>query len=552
MRRLGLYARFSSDRQHERSVDDQLAACRRRAAELGDVIVHEAADQALTGAHLLSRPGILALLAAAEAGAIDVVLAEALDRLSRDQADTATLYKRLAFHGVAIETLSEGAVNELHVGLRGTMNALFLKDLAHKIRRGQRGQVERGFAAGGRTYGYRVRRETGTDGEPVRGLREIDPDEAAIVRRIFDDYLAGRSPRAIAAALNAEGVPGPTGGRWNASTINGARGRANGILQNPVYDGRPTWNRVRMVRDPLTGRRVSRVNPAAEWVTRADEALRIVAAETFAAARRLKARAAAFPPHVQRRPRHLLSGLMACGSCGGPYVSVGRGRVGCARHKETGTCNNGRTLTLAEVERRALAGLKERLVAPDLLAEAFAVYRTERAAARRAAEANAVRARRRAAELDQAIERLVDAIAAGTDTPATRARLKTLEAERAALAGDDAGAVAPLDRGAEVIELHPAFPEIYRRKVEALEEVLAGDARLRGEAAQILRSVIDRLVIHPAGPKRPVAIELHGSLAGVLALVQGRRAGEACRVTVVAEERVGQYPTCRPTLTVWV
>lgn len=69
-----------------------------------------------------------ALLQDAQARKFDAVLAEALDRVSRDRADVATLYKHLQFAGAQIITLAEGAISELHVGLKGTMNALSLKD----------------------------------------------------------------------------------------------------------------------------------------------------------------------------------------------------------------------------------------------------------------------------------------------------------------------------------------------------------------------------------------------------------------------------------------
>src|SRR6185436_12708224 len=141
----------------------------------------------------------------------DVVVSEALDRLSRDQEDIAGLFKRLGHFDVRIHTLSEGDISELHVGLKGTMNALFLKDLAARVRRGQRGRAEARRAAGGLSYGYRLVREIGADGEIERGKREIDPDQAAVIRRIFEDYIAGRSPRAIAASLNQEGIPSPRG-----------------------------------------------------------------------------------------------------------------------------------------------------------------------------------------------------------------------------------------------------------------------------------------------------------------------------------------------------
>jgi DNA invertase Pin-like site-specific DNA recombinase len=87
----------------------------------------------------LLRPGIQALLRDSLAGHFDIVLAEAMDRLSRDQEDVAGVFKRLTFANVKIVTLAEGEISELHVGLKGTMNALFLKDLADKTRRGLRG-----------------------------------------------------------------------------------------------------------------------------------------------------------------------------------------------------------------------------------------------------------------------------------------------------------------------------------------------------------------------------------------------------------------------------
>lgn len=96
----------------------------------------------------------------AQHGEFNVLLAEALDRISRYQADVATLYKHLKFAGVTIVTLAEGEISELHVGPKGTMNALFLKDLAMKTHRGLRGRVEKGKAGGGLCYGYHRRSES--------------------------------------------------------------------------------------------------------------------------------------------------------------------------------------------------------------------------------------------------------------------------------------------------------------------------------------------------------------------------------------------------------
>ncbi len=87
--------------------------------------------------------------------------------------------------GVKPHFASSGEISELHVGLKGTMNALFLKDLADKTRRGLRGRVAAGRSAGGRCYGYDVVRAVDARGEPLRGGRAVNAAEAAVVRRIF-------------------------------------------------------------------------------------------------------------------------------------------------------------------------------------------------------------------------------------------------------------------------------------------------------------------------------------------------------------------------------
>ena len=169
-----IYARYSSDLQSHQSIEDQLRLCRERAQSMQVPIAQEYTDAAISGSHLLNRPGIRALLQDARDGLFGILIAEALDRISRSQSDTALIFERLSHLGVKIVTLSEGEVSELHVGLKGTMNALFLKDLAAKVRRGQRGRVEAGRIAGGAAYGYKIVKEIGPDGELVRGKRVID------------------------------------------------------------------------------------------------------------------------------------------------------------------------------------------------------------------------------------------------------------------------------------------------------------------------------------------------------------------------------------------
>ena len=107
--RVALYARYSTDLQSDASVEDQLRICRTRAEREGWTVVESYSDRAISGASLI-RPGIQALMEDAGRRRFDVVLAEALDRLSRDQEDIAALFKRLRFAGVSIVTIAEGEI----------------------------------------------------------------------------------------------------------------------------------------------------------------------------------------------------------------------------------------------------------------------------------------------------------------------------------------------------------------------------------------------------------------------------------------------------------
>ena len=394
MTRVALYARYSSDRQREASIEDQLRLCREHAAKMGWTVIGCYTDRAVSGASLL-RPGIQELLQDAQRHRFDLVLSEALDRISRDQEDVAAVYKRLAFADVRIATVSEGDITALHVGLKGTMNALFLRDLAAKMHRGLRGRVEAGKSGGGLCYGYRALKQFDASGERIRGEREIDEAQVAIVRRVFREFATGKSPRAIARDLNAESVPGPDGGAWTNSTLRGHAKRGTGLLNNELYIGKLVWNRLRYIKDPDTGRRISRLNPPEAWITRLVPHLRIVDGSLWQAVKARQGQLAVVHAttiaatreaianrlNATHRPRSLLSGLLFCGCCGGPYALRGQGRYACSNHVMSGTCSNSRTIARETLEARVLAGLQDKLMAPEVAAEAMRAYHEKSATA---------------------------------------------------------------------------------------------------------------------------------------------------------------------------
>lgn len=275
MKRVAIYARYSSDLQNARSIDDQVQVCKDRAKREGWTVQNCYTDHAISGADM-HRPGLQSLLRDARAKAFDVVLSEALDRLSCDQADSATIFKRMEFAGIEIVTLSEGRVGLLDVGVRGTMNQIYRIETANKVRRGQRCRITEGKTAGGIPYGYDLVRRLDARGELIRGERKINQYQAQVVRRIFEEYASGQSVRSIANRLNTEGVPGPGGQIWRANTITGDPRKRAGILNNETYVGKILWNRRSYAKDPETGKRSYRINPESEWIRGEAPSLRII------------------------------------------------------------------------------------------------------------------------------------------------------------------------------------------------------------------------------------------------------------------------------------
>ena len=521
--RAALYARYSSDQQRAASIEDQFRICREHAEREGWKLAGTYRDAAVSGASVILRPGVQALLDDARRGRFEIVIAEALDRVSRDQADVAVLYKHLRFAGVMIVTLSEGEINELHVGLKGTMNALFLKDLAAKTHRGLRGRVENGKSGGGRSYGYDVVKLHDAAGEPIRGERRINETEAAIIRRIFREFAAGTSPRAIARRLNEEGIPGAKGKLWSDSVLRGHAKRGTGLLNNELYIGRLIWNRQRFMKNPETGKRVPRINPPEDWIVTEVPELRIVDDELWQAAKARQGEiaeiyattiAATRQAHANRlnsthRPRHLLSGLLECGVCGGPYAMRGQDRYGCSRHVMTGSCSNGRGIGRAVIEERVLAGLKDKLMAPEAAAEAMKAYVEETNRLNRERRASGAADRKELADIEKKIRAMVAVIEDGGYARGMMDRMRELEARQDELA--ERLAAVP----AGIPDIHPNITIVYRRKVERLAEALA-DPRDRDEAASAIRGLIERIVLTPGEKRGEMHAALHGDLGTIL------------------------------------
>jgi hypothetical protein len=141
-----------------------------------------------------------------------------------------------------------------------------------------------------------------------------------------------------------------------------------------LYIGELVWNRLRYVKDPETGKRVSRLNPSSEWIVKDVPALHIVPPDLWNAvkARQLETRhalAGGTPLVRARRPTYLFTGLTKCGCCGSGFTMASSSRLACAGARNRGTCENHLTIRRDEVEARVLKAMEHRLWNEELFME---------------------------------------------------------------------------------------------------------------------------------------------------------------------------------------
>lgn len=381
-----IYARMSTDRQNADSPADQVARCREFAAGArGWHVVEElvVVEAGVSGASRHNRPGLLGLLE--RIAEWDVLLCWDSTRLARDSEDLGWVRNRLRANRRTGYEVSSG-LDLFNVGAKvlGIIGEEYLVKLRADTQRGLLGRAERGLSTGGLPYGYRSE-AVAVDGEG-RALESagrrvvIHEAEAAVVRRLFECFLAGAGLKALAHRLNGEAVAPPRPRALSGRPASWAPTAIREMLRNRLYVGERIFNRSEWVKDHETGRRRRFERPESEWVREDRPDLAILPRELFDAVE-TELRRRTIPTRSGGRKgrapgRHVLSGFLECGVCGGSFHALdGSGRYGCSWRRSRGptVCAERLLVPRLELEGRIFEAVRERVLTPEGVA--FAVER---------------------------------------------------------------------------------------------------------------------------------------------------------------------------------
>ncbi|WP_183507373.1 recombinase family protein [Methylobacterium brachythecii] len=363
-----VYQRKSPGKEFESSIARQLASTTAYARRHGMIPMpgrHIFADVLRSGATLNERDGFALLLAAIRAGGVDVVLAEDVSRFSRIVGDLAWFWRICRHHGTEVHTANDGLIDLTSIALSGYRADEERRRMLERTRHGVWSCAAKGgMLKTSLCFGYRL------TGDPERPL-EIDPEAAAVVKRIYRQYVRGADPAAIAESLNRDGVRGPKGNEWLPASI-APSGIDHGILDHFLYIGAEVWGRIETRRDE-NFKRSRVVRDPSKWIVHHHPDLEILRRPLWDQAQRRRtadraatqAALAAKPRTPRRAPDApdgpLLSGLVRCG-CGRP-MSYG-GRPGTLEYLHCSAIFSGEndhpgSILSADVERRVLSFLAD-------------------------------------------------------------------------------------------------------------------------------------------------------------------------------------------------
>lgn len=489
MLKAATYARYSTDMQSERSIEDQLRICHKFAAKEGIAIVAGFEDKAITGAATY-RPGYQNMLLAARRQEFNVLLVDDLSRLGRSGTETGKTREEFEFLQIRIIAITDGIdsaqkSSNLQFGVKGLFNEIFLDGVREQTHRCLVGKATRGKVAGGRIYGYSnvpVEHPTQKDAygraKIVDVDRQINKEQACIVREIFTMYGHGNfSMDHIAHELNRRGIDSPHKRKWAHTGI-------REMLLNEIYIGRYIWNRTRKLKNKETGARKYIPRPREEWIIKDMQELRIISDDLWQAVREKFALRSHKNDELRKdgrqgnwaaNPKYVFSGLLKCGECGGNYTLINNTMYGCAWHKSKGdaVCRNNIRVPRLTAENRLLSSIKDELLNDKVFAafkkRVIEISRTQ------PETIDIQPLKQKVKQLDAEIGRLVQAIKNGMMSAAVQKALQECEKQKEIAIRELRSAEKP--KRENVLNYIPAMQENYEKMVNHLSDVLNKDTK---------------------------------------------------------------------------
>ena len=533
-KRVAIYTRFSSTLQRETSTEDQIRECREAAQEKGWTVLDEfiRSDEARSGQSLEDRDGLddLMTLVQQKDCPFDGIIVHDTSRLNRNLTDGLQLIDILKYCKVFLyfktRRLDSRDPNFRTIFIQlASKDEEYCVDTGERVHRGQRGRVLNGFVASGRAYGYRnvpipsttARWKHGRSA--IEGVkREIIPEQAAIVLRIFEMYAAGLGQKAIALKLNEEGIPssgkllGSPNSRWSTTTV-------AQLLRDTKFIGLYIWNKTHVVWNPITRRKESHKRPESEWERTEIPEWRIISDDLWNAVQNEcqirqgnYGRKKGGLNRSEASRKYIFSGLLSCDKCGLPLIAIRTGKDGDVRYAcdggRIGRCPGTKSIMLTLLEAQLLdtisgivrdPSVREKL-AGDYYGQVVSFWNERTKAVARVTE-NIEELRDRRQDLRRKASNIVDSLQDDGRNPLLVQRLKAIQGE---LANLDATIAAP----AEVIPPMPSqeqVEEVITRKLAGLQAALTGEPEvLKQRLSKHIDKLTMKLVEMPDGPRYEV------------------------------------------------
>ena len=276
------------------------------------------ADEGITGTSARKRPEFLRMIRQCKQGKIDIVLTKSISRFARNTVDCLNYVRALKELGIAVifekENMNTLEIDsEILITMLGAFAQSESESISANVRWGKRQAMKEGKAIINykHLYGYRK----GADGRP-----EIIPEQAGVVRKIYDLFLSGTPIRGILEYLNANNIPNISGGsQW-------AKNAVNSILINEKYCGDVLLQKTYI--DDCINKKVKKNTGQLPMYLVQNHHEGIISRETFDAAQaELARRSAGKSPSKKNAPtgrsrhssKYALSDRLYCGECGTRY-----------------------------------------------------------------------------------------------------------------------------------------------------------------------------------------------------------------------------------------